>query len=187
MNTMTYTDQIVLALDKHGTLNIVQLAAKISHDTNKTKHIVNLMSSNNKIEKAGSLDGETTYRLTALGRGLAERLHDGEHFTPTSPRIAPQIIKSPVEPNGESKRESPIPAMTESHPVISAANQTGKPHARAITRPATKPSPDQQTPDAIRFGMLDSRELIILLPHAEPIILAVHATDKLRQMLGASA
>lgn len=110
MASYTYTDQIVLALSRHGTLNVSQLATKISHDHGKTKHIVNLMASNNKIQKAGAMDGEPSYQLTGLGRTLADRLHGSESQPSQVARTAPaRSLERKPEPK---PRLAPTPASS---------------------------------------------------------------------------
>jgi hypothetical protein len=195
MPSYTYTDQIVLALSRHGTLNVSQLATKISHDHGKTKHIVNLMASNNKIQKAGALDGEPSYQLTSLGRSLAERLLSADsqptHVSKSVPSSSPQRITEPTPTLALAPTPAPAPASTPT-----PASRT-KPSPVPVAKPPINQISPNRTPDntfgsdlgasECRFGILNSGQLIFLPQRVGPIVLSTADVEQLRRMLEAAA
>src|SRR3546814_15521622 len=84
-----YSQQILLALEKHGRLNCRQLAGKISHEFSKTKDLVGYMRQNGTLVTDGTVDELVSYSLSDKVRAAAGRLLGAEpDGAPLHPRHA---------------------------------------------------------------------------------------------------
>lgn len=172
--TTSYSDQILMALAKHGRLNCQQLANKISHDSKKTTQLVSFMRTNKKVKTDGQIDGLAAYSLTELGLALV-------------PAAAPHTDTANARPLGSRQTDRvrnhvPAPRPSDSATLAgsnqaapereSASAQRSSPPsslddlAEAQMRPATRGTDGPKTADPWPVPVSDLQRR--LLPAAEP-------------------
>ncbi|MFY3130688.1 hypothetical protein ACOTF1_06635 [Achromobacter ruhlandii] len=139
--TTSYSDQILLALAKHGRLNCQQLANKISHDSKKTTQLVSFMRINKKVRTDGQIDGRAAYSLTDLGRSLV----------PASAQAAPSTTPTSLDDLADSHMRPAKREAAESEPrakLLDSMLHIGQ------TRQAEQGAP--------AFGLLNTGEFLII-------------------------
>src|SRR3546814_657826 len=111
-----YSQQILLALEKHGRLNCRQLAGKISHEFSKTKDLVGYMRQNGKLVTDGTVDDMVSYSLSYKGRAEAARLHDGVPDGATLTRQVGRSSASVGEPSADMETQQAAKAGRSTRP-----------------------------------------------------------------------
>lgn len=139
--TTSYSDQILLALAKHGRLNCQQLANQISHDSKKTTQLVSFMRTNKKVKTDGQIDGLAAYSLTDLGRSLVQ---------PNTPAAPPN-------------KPTSLDDLADSHmrPVRREAAES-EPRAKLLDAMLNVGQARQAEHGAPAFGLLNTGEFLII-------------------------
>lgn len=174
----TYSEQILLALDKHGRLNCRQLANQISHKLDNTTAIVSYMRGNKKIRLADEkVDDLAAYELDELGRRAVAAMK-GEG-TPAPVREKPSAMPPQEPPSSRAAASLDDLAEREMKQTLVEATPPVEP-----TSAPAETIIDRAIGADVRMGILNTGELLIWPVDRSPILLEAVYVNSLRTLLG---
>lgn len=198
MATLSLSDQILLEISKNSQpMTAQRLAGAISHDLSKTRALIQFMVRNDKLFAAGAVDGGSqTYGLTAHGRSLAAKIEGTANNPDTAgPRSVGIHDRRPLLTQSAQPEATTI-TTTEPSRRLTSEPHLGQSVLREMHLEPSQESPQhtpaQATPavrslTSVRFGMLNTGELIFIAPSGMNITLRSDEIAALRDMIGSGS
>jgi predicted transcriptional regulator len=154
--TLTLKMRALQAMQAHTKATATQIAADLQHNLQKTRAIISDLMQAGLARNVGMIDGYTAYEITADGAAALTRTEDAK-VPPTAPAVTPQFDSAPA-------------SQSQLH----------------VRQPQPRKRLDIEIPafrEQVRFGLLNSGELMILAPGLAPLLLSATTTDAMRELL----
>lgn len=194
-----YSQQILLALEKHGRLNCRQLAGQISHEFSKTKDLVGYMRQNGKLVTDGTIDDLVSYSLSAKGRAEAALLSGQDPAASTRTHLQP-VASPAAAATGDANSEAPrsgadtkakatrtkvVPNSLEDamHDAAKRGPYSASQDESPLRTDLATLAPAPNAPINARFGLLNTGELVIMPDMRATIVLSAEVANGLRAIL----
>lgn len=196
MATLSLSDQILLEISKSSQpMTAQRLAGAISHDLSKTRALIQFMVRNDKLFAAGAADGGSqTYGLTAHGRNLSAKIENAANNPDTAgPRPVGlhdhrPLLTQPAQSEATTTPEPSPRATLEPHLGLAVLREMHSEPSQESTQHTPAPaSPAVRSLTSVRFGMLNTGELIFIAPSGLNITLRSDEIAALRDMIGSGS